>query len=442
VTKGEAKPNTALTDLRMRSGYTQEALAAAVCDEVERVTGNRPALSDQSVSRLECGTVGKPRNPHVREAFRVILGVASDDALGFPTIRPPRRRRGEPPGAGAAVPEQQGVSPVDRRSFLTSATALGLDAALFLGAGPAAAAVRRAPTTHAQLTAAEPMSDAELVRALSAAPGTMPVELLRRALVTAQQYYRQARYGLLGNTLPALMEQAQTFGDPAITCQVCILASEHLIKIGDDDLARFTAERARAAAELAGDPISRSNAAWMLCVTLRHAGRHELGLGLTENAAAELAEATGLRTDLERATYGHMHLTAAYTAAGLGNAHSAMAHYAEAATMARRFDHEHPHGMWFFGPGQFEQYGVSIGNNLGDVGTAMDHAGRVHLGALASVERQERFLVDLTRTHLAAGNTGAAAEAIREVVLIAPQAARRPRVRELAHRAGIRSLTD
>jgi len=333
------------------------------------------------------------------------------------------------------------VPPVDRRAFLTSATALGLEAALFRGS-PAAAAVRRAPTTHEQLAVAEPMSDADLVRALSSAPGALPVEQLRRALVTAQRYYRQARYGLLGNTLPALMEQAETYGDPTITCQVCILASEHLIKIGDDDLARFTAERARAAAELAGDPISRANAAWMLCVTLRHAGRHALGLGLTENAAAELAELTGLRTDLQRATYGHMHLTSAYTAAGLGNAHSAMAHYAEAASMAAKFTGEHPHGMWFFGPGQFEQYGVSIDNNLGDPGGALAHARRVNLGALASTERQERFLVDRTRAELAAGYTDQAADTIREVVLIAPQAVRRPRVRELARQAGIRSLTD
>jgi hypothetical protein len=168
----------------------------------------------------------------------------------------------------------------------------------------------------------------------------------------------------------------------------------------------------------------------MRCVVLRHTGHAADGLEVIKVAADDLARA-GLHDEVRLATLGHMYLTAAYTSAAAGQESLARGLYDEGRRIAARFSEEQVHGLWFFGPLQAETYGVSIANNLGDPGMALTHAARVTPAALPSTERRERYYIDVARTHIAAGNGAAAADAIRAAARVSPQSASRPRVQAM-----------
>lgn len=265
---------------------------------------------------------------------------------------------------------------------------------------------------------------------------TKPAAIVRGDLAEAQQFYRDAKYGQLADVLPALVDHAHGLGDEAVKCQAFVLSAEHYLKIGNERLAAYAAACAREAASKTGDPLCKANADWMTCVILRHAGQSRTGYELTERAAGELARA-GLRDSITLATYGHLFLTSAYTAAKAGNSAAAHAYYAEAVDVSTRFDHEQVHGLWYFGPKQTAQYGISVANYLQDVGGALAHAQSVKPAALASVERRERYWIDLAKTFITDGDHKRAAVALRSACLVSPQSAARPKVRRMAQTAGI-----
>jgi transcriptional regulator with XRE-family HTH domain len=388
---------------REAKGLTQSALADLVCDFIENETGDRPQLTAQGISRLENRVTIWP-GKDVRDALRHILGAATNEELEMRPTRPRRRPRPQDrsaPQATAAAVSQQEVPPVRRRDFLASAAALGIEGVMF---GPTGA--------------------------------TAPAPRLRAQLAAAQGLYRDTEYAELGKVMPDLIDRAIGLGEPRLLAQAYMLATELMIKNGKDTSAVFTAAEARKAAEQSGDPLCRAEAAWMTCVMLRHAGQSRAGFDLIESAASEL-EATGLGSPTALATFGHMMLTTAYTAAAAGYAPEARWFYAEGLRIAGRFPQEVTHGLWFFGPAQAAGYGISVANNLGDPGAALKAAASLNPDSLPSRERMERYWCDLTQALLAAGRPEQACEALRSLCLIAPLSARRARVQDLAQAAGM-----
>ncbi|MGN2639045.1 helix-turn-helix domain-containing protein [Nocardia takedensis] len=89
VLQGEQLTNTMLRSRRLARGWTQAELADLVCNEVERVTGSRPAVDAQTISRIECGEISWPRRA-TRQALVAVLEVESETLLG---LFPKRTRR-------------------------------------------------------------------------------------------------------------------------------------------------------------------------------------------------------------------------------------------------------------------------------------------------------------------------------------------------------------
>lgn len=426
-------PNLALTALLESSSLSMTRIAELVNGIVAEKTGRASGVDGHALGRMKRGQIGRPAEETV-QALAEILSGGDVSALGFC----PRGRQGAP---GAL---EQGEDEMRRRDFVVGAAVVGFGTVV---AAPSAAAV--SPLSPGVGNVAT----SEIQRALFHPTGrATPPAQLGRKLARAQQLYRDGDYAGLASKLPELLDAAPV-ADQAAAVQVMVLASEHLLKSGDDDLATFSANQAWSAAATAGDVMSRANASWMMCVVLRHSNRYELACEMTERAAVELQSA-GLHTLHDLATYGHLYLTSAYTAAAASSAPGvtaaasqasaakARAYYGEALDVARRFDREVPHGLWFFGPKQAQTYGISIGNNLKDVGMALDHARGMRLDELPSAERQERALVDAARMYLLKGDLPRAGQAIRTACLVSPGAASRPRILELATAAGLRTLGD
>lgn len=384
--------NDRLRQLRESHGWTQAELAEMVCDHVEQATGHRPGLNAAMISNYENGRGGYPRR-HTLDALCSMFSVTAASDLGF------QRKQAASSAVAVAVPTGE-ESPVRRRDFLQSAAALSVEAALYRPSG-----------------------------------ATRPEDVLRHELARAQRDFRESRYSLLGQRLPALLEHAQAGDNPIIATAAYNLATEYLIKINADDLTLVTTDRARRAAEASGDPAAKADAAWCLCVSLRHSGRSQTGHTIVQDAADQL-DMSGLNTDNDLALYGHLFLTAAYTAAAAGNAGLARDYMSEAQQVASRFENEYAHGMWFFGPAQTALYGLSTAMRLGDTGMALQHARNVTTEALPTPERRARYWIDLARVYAQNDDRENTRMALQHVYTEAPEEANRRRFIKLANQVG------
>lgn len=411
--------NETFARLIREANFSYAELARKVCDEVERATGSRPGVDSKAIGRMRRGEIKKPVDDTCGALLRIFhLNDVSE--LGFGS------KKGAPPPGVPPAPVRSGDEDDDmkRREFVAGVAAVGAHAAL--GVRPAAAdggfdtrAIQRA--------------------LLLPAGREVPAAKLGQELGHAQQLYRDGAYARLHRVVPVVLEHAQACDDADARTAAFVLATEHLLKIDEDHLARVAANQAWAAAAGSGSVRSRANAAWMMCVALRHGQLYDAACDITEHAANELA-AEGLGDPVDLAAYGHLNLTLAYTAAAAGKAGAARDYYAEGLDVSRYFDGELIHDLWPFGPLQARLYGISVGHNLGDVGSALEHGKQVQLSALPTVERKERALVDMTRVHLLAGKKAAAAKAILTACQVSPGAAARVQVQKLARQAGLSSL--
>jgi transcriptional regulator with XRE-family HTH domain len=75
-------PNVRLREARESANLTLEQVADLVAGEVERITGKRPAIDGDQVSRYERGLHTWPGRDY-RAAFRTVFAARSDAELGF-----------------------------------------------------------------------------------------------------------------------------------------------------------------------------------------------------------------------------------------------------------------------------------------------------------------------------------------------------------------------
>ncbi|GAA2037683.1 hypothetical protein GCM10009839_43760 [Catenulispora yoronensis] len=305
---------------------------------------------------------------------------------------------------------------LDRRDLLLGTAGLSLEAAMFRPTG-----ITEAPAT------------------------------LRGQLAKAQSDFRAGKHTSLGKRLPGLVDRVVSGDDKRLTADVWALATEYLIKTDQDDYALLAADRAAAAATESGDRLAVAEAAYCRCMSLRHSGRSGTGkpatsrsrtaYTITVDAATKLAD-EGLRTANDFATYGHLFLTASYSASVAGDAARAEDYMREAETVAaRHFDTDIAHGLWFFGPAQARLYRLSMEYALGNVGGGINTARALNPGRLPTPERRARYWIDLARVYDQwTGHRSEVATALRHAHTEAPgEVTSRPAILALANDAGLKT---
>lgn len=370
-------------------------------DVVDELRAVRPTFDRSEWRKWEKGenAPGRFWLPHIATVLELDISVLRA-AKAVPSPRPPDRIE-----VAAAPIEEDPL--LDRRDLLLGTAGLSLEAAMFRPTGK------------------------------TEAPAT-----LRTQLAKAQDDFRAGRHATLGKRLPGLVDRAVAGDDHRLTADVWALATEHLIKAGDDDLALLAADRAAVAAAESGDRLAVAEAAYCRCMTLRHSGRSRTAYAASVDAAARLAD-EGLRTADDFATYGHLFLTSGYSAAAAGDAAHAEDYMREAEAIADRLGTDVTHGMWFFGPAQAGLYRLSMENALGNVGAGVVAARSLDPARLPSPERRARYWIDTARVYAQlTGHRADVATAVRHAYTEAPgEVVSRPAVLQLAQDAGLKLVT-
>jgi len=317
---------------------------------------------------------------------------------------------------------------VRRRQLL--AGAVGVGAAL--AAGPASADPKPAAT--------DPADALETVLFRPAAGVPVPLERLNGALGAARSDFTAARYMALGRALPTLLGAAEATRDgtsgrareraQAAVARGYVLATDLAVK-HHSDLSWATADRALTAARASGDPVVIGEAARVLAITMRRAGRTGAAVGLLRDTARSLGEQRGAAPCAVEAT---LLMTAAYTAACSHDRHAAMDLMSGAEDAVRRVPAAGPGSVLFTvdaTTAQADLYRIGIFNALGTPDEGVRYAARIDPARLPTAERRARLGTDTARMWHQLGDHRKTFASLRMVEQAAPEEARRPALRAM-----------
>lgn len=355
--------NLTLSQLAARCGYSPSSLS-------RMETGKQP-LRDVEVLRSFARALGIPAT---------LLGVADTP----PRSGSPRRSATR---VSPVLAPDEGIDPMRRRTLLTGMTSLA--GAALLG-GPAAA-----------------MEQALLNPPMRAAMPT-PLPRLVRDVAGVHATFQRGHYAEVARQLPALVsttmatraEMSSSVDIEAANSQLAALytlASELMIKLGDDGLAWLSADRALEAAYASGDLLSVATARRAWAIMLRRTGRTQTAQQLVVDTAAALQPQLNKGPEY-LSVYGSLLATAAYTAATDGDRDTAHTLTGEAVDAARWLGADRNDRFTTFGPTEVRLYEVNIARVLGDAGTAIEHARRVNPTAIPFAERRARFWANVARS--------------------------------------------
>lgn len=388
--------------------------------------------SPSTLSRIETGHRKLADVTELR-VFADTLGIPAH-LFGLTTPLPPPTGAASP--ADLPVPttvcatREGGDDAVQRRQLLSGLVAVTGAALLGQPARPAATATSSTDPYLRGLLAGPHHLDAR--------PTT--VSALRGQLADARDTYDDCRYHDLAVELPRVIATAQVSLDEAIgqrherTAAVLAdaysLAADLCSRLHDDALSWVTAERARAAAQLSGDPASIAEAARMASIALRRHKHHGTATELLTSTALGLGADTGNPSPKHLAAYGALLCTASYTAAQNNNRHQALDLITEAESAAVRLKGAQVPGS-AFSDINTAIYRIGVHTALGDPGTALAHARTVTLAAIPTPERQARFCVDTSRAWQRYGSPVNSVNALHVAEECAPEELRRSSVRDL-----------
>ena len=293
------------------------------------------------------------------------------------------------------------------------------------------------------------------------------LDYLRAKARSAYQSYQATRYDMTGSILPGLIHGVETaargvgVASPD-ACGVRVLVYDTtaalLSRVGEPFLAWAAADRARSAAEYAGDPLLAAVSAWRLSymITGRKHPREALGLAMTAAAALEHAMRTPSPEKLS--VYGAVHLAAATAAAACYDRTATETALATARAIADRTG-ETNHLGTAFGPVNVAIHAISASLQLGDPRTATETGEALNTAAMPAelVGRRAQVNLDLARAYAMCRKDAAAVNLLLAAERLSPQLVRYDRVtrdvltallrrehrpstpglRPLAHRAGL-----
>ncbi|WP_405614382.1 helix-turn-helix domain-containing protein [Streptomyces sp. NBC_01511] len=361
-----------------------------------------------------------------------LLGLADESGSADP---PARHNAPAPLPPAAMVTEAELEDDVRRRELM--AGALGLGASLTAGADSDAAAAEQAAQNPA----------AAVERALFEPATGRPTSLsdLADGLTTAREMFSGARYAALGGALPSLIATAEATRDAATghareraqaaVARAYVLATELAVK-QHSEAAWATADRALIAARASGDPRPLSDAARVLAITMRRAGRSSAAVDFLARTATSLVVGKdGPQADT-LAARACLLMTAAYTAASGGRRSTALDLLQEAEETADRIPVDRsgkPVGLFTISasPAEVSMYRISSLTVLGTPDDAVPYVRRVEPSQLANTERVARYLTDTARMWHQLGDGRRTFSALRAIEHTAPEEVRRPAIRTL-----------
>ncbi|WDZ87281.1 helix-turn-helix domain-containing protein [Micromonospora cathayae] len=336
---------------------------------------------------------------------------------------------------------ERGVRRLERLPTIEAvAAALGVSTAILLGRN-----TRRPPTTTGSTAAAvEHVREALATYDTPTAPERPPSTAeLHQQVGYAQTAYRHAHHQHVLRMLPDLISAARHAARPRaatatawpaghLLVQVYRLTAHTLIKLGDPQAAWLAADRAVTAA--AGDPHRAAQAAIPLAQALRALGRGRLALAAAIAAVRPIDLAAYREPPPDQlALAGTLLTEAAIAAATHGDPGIAHDLLDRAAHQATRHAAGHHHDDDGFAPVTVELARVLVAARLGDHHTALTvhrHATRDLGWQRLPAEHRAAHLIDITRTHLDAGDHHAAGRTIVAADQIAPTEVR---LRPAAH---------
>ncbi|MFD8727747.1 helix-turn-helix domain-containing protein [Streptomyces sp. NPDC059611] len=359
-----------------------------------------------------------------------LLGLAEEPDA---TDHPARRNAPADLPTAARVTGAELEDDVRRRDLMTGA--LGLGAGLLTGTGTAAAAP------------ADQNPAAALERSLFEPAAATPTTLneLTTGLAAARTLFSDARYTALGSALPSLIATAEATRDAttgrareraqAAVARAYVLATELAVK-QHSETAWATADRALTAARASGDPRPLSDAARVLAITMRRAGRSSAAVDFLARTATSLDHNKDGQQPEALAARVCLLMTAAYTAASGGRRSTALDLLQEAEETADRIqvaEGRTPAGLFTISasPAEVSMYRISSLTVLGTPDDAVQYVRRVNTMQLASTERVARYLTDTARMWHQLGDGRRTYSALRALDHTAPEEARRPAVRTL-----------
>ncbi|MEU2856097.1 helix-turn-helix domain-containing protein [Streptomyces syringium] len=267
----------------------------------------------------------------------------------------------------------------------------------------------------------------------------LPLDRLVLALRAAREDFRQARYAALSEDLPKLLATATATCDnltghhrenaQAALARAYAMAGELAIKTRSGT-AWVAADRALTAARASGQAAPLGEAARVLAVTMRQAGRSHAALDVLAGACATLAEdARPAAQDVRAASL----LTAAYTAAHTGDRSRALNLAGEAEEIGRRLAQGPDTDSFTIHAtrAQCDAFHISIHNVLGTPDEGITYARRINPSVFTTPERRARYWTDTARMWARLGDHERTFAALRAVEQQAPEEARRPSVRAL-----------
>lgn len=397
---------TVVRSARAAARLTQAQLGAAC------------GYSASAVSRIEAGRLMPGRDALLQIASALAI---RPEQLG---LAPRLPQRDQAPMVGRPVTDEEDA--VRRRNLLAGVVGVGVGAAL--GGASASAAPR----------GSAPDPAVGLERALFS-PDTVPavpLPRLARSLTAAHGHFTAARYGALGDQLPQLLAAAQSTRDAstgrareqahAAVARGYVLATELALK-QHLDVAWVAADRSLSAAQASGSPVVVGEAARVLAITMRRAGRSTAAVDLLRRTAQSLAGAEGA------AVGATLLMTAAYTAACAGDRPAALDLMGEAEQAVARSRPAPGQELFTVDatPVQVDLYWIGVHNALGTPDEAVRYAARISPAGLPTAERRARLGTDAARMWQQLGDQRKTFAALRLVEQAAPEEARRPALRAM-----------
>ncbi|MFD8966117.1 transcriptional regulator [Streptomyces sp. NPDC059568] len=408
----------------MRRSGPSSGLAQSDVSEIER--GLRLVQSVEVLVRIATGL----------NIPLALLGLT--DARSTADADAPKMRRSAAVAVrtAARVAGAEQEDDVRRREFM--AGALGLGAGMIAGTG--------SETAGAQAAAGNPAAAMELAlfEPTTVSATQRPADL-SDALSAARSAFADARYADLGGALPSLIAMAEATRDgadghrreraQAVVARSYVLATELAVK-QHSEVAWATADRALTAARASGDPQSISEAARVLAITMRRAGRSRAAVDFLARTASSLETEKGTPTAETLAAKACLLMTAAYTAASGGRRSTALDLLQEAEETSGRIPTGgEPSGLFTISasPTECAVYRISAYNALGTPDDAVPFARRVIPAQLASTQRVARYLTDTARMWHQLGDGPRTYSALRAIERRAPEEVRRPALRTLTN---------
>ena len=231
-----------------------------------------------------------------------------------------------------------------------------------------------------------------------------------------------------------------------------------LNRVGEPFLAWAAADRARSAAEYAGDPLLAAVSAWRLSCMITGRKHPQEALGVAMTAAAELERAMHAPSSEQLSVYGALHLAAAIAATACCDKVTTETALAKARGIADLAG-ETNHMGTAFGPVNVAIHAISASLRLGDPRTAIQAGEALTTAAMTAglVGRRTQVNLDLARAYAMCRKDAAAVNLLLAAERLSPQLVRydratrdvltellrrehrpsTPELRPLAHRAGV-----